>query len=363
MALDCISQHTVFIYDRGGITRMGEITNVSVIQWKRVRDDISDASLTISGAACTAQGVFLASIEPGRHELVIFRGTVRVWEGPITLLTYTSTTMRLEAKDVLFYAHRTVLHAGYSSAYPNIEKAIARVKRIMIAELARKEALNPPINVLPYLTDHQAATDASTSQITQPYQLTLLEHMTNFAQKGGMDFTVLGRAIHLWDTNASLGQTAMVTQADFLGDVTVSVYGAELVTFAASTDGEGVYGFAGGNDPYYGEWEVLASSYGDETTGGPAPTVAELTSQAQRNLAARNPTPVQVRIPDNSSLNPNGILTVDDLVPGVHIPLLATLTPRTLSQMQKLDSVTFREDASGEQISVTLYPAPKADVA
>jgi hypothetical protein len=136
----------------------------------------------------------------------------------------------------------------------------------------------------------------------------------------------------------------------------------ELATYVAHTDGKGNWGDAGGTDPYYGEWEVLHQAY-DEDGQDPAnpqdpPSVAELEDQARRTHLQGSKPPLVVRIPDNTRLNPNGVLTISDLVPGVWIPLSASLPGRTVSQMQKLDSMTVEETAeNGEEIKVTLSPA------
>jgi hypothetical protein len=52
-------------------------------------------------------------------------------------------------------------------------------------------------------------------------------------------------------------------------------------------------------------------------------------------------------------------LQIEDLVPGVLVPLRATLTARTFSQMQKLRKIKVSEDGTGEKIELTLVPAPK----
>jgi hypothetical protein len=67
---------------------------------------------------------------------------------------------------------------------------------------------------------------------------------------------------------------------------------------------------------------------------------------------------VIVRLPDNSTLNPECNVDINDLVPGVWIPLRASSTLRPVSQMQKLDSVTVTQTASGETVRVVLSPAP-----
>jgi hypothetical protein len=360
MAIGCVSGHRAFIHDRGGVRRLFEVTDLTRVKWSRVRDDISEAEIDLDGDECQAQASYLEQIEPGRHELVIFRGLERVWEGPITRIAYTGYSVSIFAKDVLHYAFRTAMHAGYSSAYPNVEYGTNRIERIFRGELNRKEALTPPVNVLPFLANHHKITDAKTTRTTKPYDKTVFEEMDDMAAKAGVDYTVVGRAIHLWDTHESaMGQTATVTENDFLGDITVSVYGMELATATIVTDGEGTYGKAGGIDPYYGEWEMLVTSETEE--GEDTPTQAVLQEQAQRNLSGRNPTPLQVRVPDNSSLNPNGVLSMSDLVPGVWIPLRATTPIRSIQQMQKLNSMSVTESAEGEDINITMYPAAGAD--
>lgn len=359
MALDCVSGHRAFIHDRGGVRRLFEVTNLTAVKWGRLRDEISEGEIHLDGAECQAQASYLAQIEPGRHELVIYRGLERVWEGPITRIAYTGLEVSVYAKDVMHYTYRTAIHGRYSNAYPNVAYCTNFAAQILSIELARKEALSPPINVVPFIVNHHLPTDAKTTRGVKPYQKTLYEEVDDMAAKAGIDYTVVGRAIHLWDTHENLGQTAVVTENDFLGHVTVSVYGMELATHAICSDGEDTYAVAGAIDPYYGEWEILVTS--DTEEGEQSPTLEELTSQARANLAGRKPTPLQVRIPDNSSLNPNGVLSMSDLVPGVWIPLRAETPIRSIQQMQKLNAVTVTEDESGETINVTLYPAAGAD--
>lgn len=362
MAIDPLAKHTAWIMDRGGKRRIHEITDISRIIWNRVRDDISTASVNIKIGIGSNQGDFLATLAGavGRYELCIWRGDDRVWEGPITLCTFTKDGLIINARDPFHYAARTIMRAAYNNAYPNVDYVVNRAKRVIVAELARKEALDPPINVLPFLVDHQAPSDAKTSRNTPAYFSYVYEHIDEMAARAGMDYTVIGRAIHLWDTSKpAMGYTPTLTETDFLGDLYVSVYGMELGTSAAVTDGKGNFGVSGGVDPYYGEWERLETAYDEDATI--APTQAELQSQAARNNAGRNPVPLQVRIPDNSTLNMDGVLNITDLVPGIYMPLRATLNIIEISQMQKLQTVKVTETAGGETVQVTLFPASDPD--
>jgi hypothetical protein len=359
MALGC-EKHTVYIYDRGGITRIGVVELPTRVRWNRVRDDISNANVVVRnpGTECCE---LLSRVEPGRHEMVIYRAGVREWEGPITRMAFHTDYVEIEARDVMHYVYRTIARAAYNNAYPNIDYTTERMRDMLTAELARKEALSPPINVLPYLAISTHAETSKTSRSTQAYQLTVWEDIDSMAAKAGLDYSVVGRRIYANDVHDVVGRTQIMTEADFLGDVIITAYGLELATYSAVTDSEGHWGAFGGVDSYYGEWELLHSSYGEAESAATdeAQTVVELTEQAKRNLAGRYPTPLVVRVPDSSALNPaTTSILFEQLVPGVRIPLRATLTCRQITQEQKLDRVRVEEDSRGETVTVTLSPAP-----
>src|SRR6478735_578255 len=366
MALSC-EQHTAAIYDRGGRQRIGVITPLTSVEWTRQRDDMSSATIFTSQPTWDCLKM-LETVSTLRQELVIFRGTERVWEGPITRIAYYAHQVEIEARDVFMYAHRTVMHAAYDNGFysaTGIDSVVGRAEAILTGELVRKELLSPPINVLPYVQTFVGATPARTAKTTAAYQKYVYEEIDELAARSGLDYTVVGRAIILFDRHVEFSRTPTVTEQDFIGEVIVTEYGMEGGTIAYVTDGTGRWGQAGvAVDPYYGEWELLDTAY--QETDGPnvvPPTDSELASQAQRNISGRNPPPVVVRVPDGSRLNPNGVLSMSHLVPGIRVPLVATLTARKFSQMQKLDRVNVSEEAGQEEsITITLSPASEDDV-
>lgn len=363
MALLSCQRHTAFLYDRGGQRQIGALAPLKRVKWERVRDDVSMGTVWIGtpGRECSEA---LALAEAGRAELVIFRGAERVWEGPVSRIAYQGQDVEIEAKDIMWYLSRTIMHAEYDSRYPNNGLVLDRLDRVLRAEVARKEALDPPVNILPHLRVLKAtngANDAGTAAHTLPYEMTVFTHIDNYAAQGGIDYTVVGRSLLLFDVHQHIGQTPQVTGDDFIGHPIITQYGAELATRVVMTDGKGHWGDAGGIDPYYGEWEFLHQAY-DETAPqadpNDVPSVAELKSQAQRTYSQSKVPPLVVRIPDNTRLNPDGVLQVSDLVPGVWIPLSANLPGRSVNQMQKLDKMTVEETVeTGEAISVVLSPA------
>jgi hypothetical protein len=356
-------KHTAYIYDRGGMTRIapGPLTDVIRVEWNRVRDDISLGNVIVANPGPDCERI-LEHVSTSRHELVIYRGKDRVWEGPITRMAHSRTTVEIEAHDVMHYPYRTILHAGYDNSHPNITTNLRRAWDMLTGELVRKETLTPPANVLPHVVVLHAAGDARTSRKTAPYAASLFEQLDDMASKSGMDYTVVGRAIILSDTHTVLGVTGRMTDSDFIGDIIVTEYGMETTTFSAVTDGNETYGVAGQDaDPFYGNWEVLHSPFTEAEAGAEPPTPEELATQAERNRDGREHPPVEVRVPDGSRLNPNGQWSIQDLVPGVRVPLIARVTARTISQMQKLDKVRVVDEGQMESVMVTLSPASLND--
>lgn len=370
MPFSC-AKHSAMLYDRGGKTPIGSLGPLTRVQWSRDRDDISSAHVYIEQPNVECAGT-LGLVEAGRCELVIFRNDDRIWEGPVTRIGFSGSTVEIEARDVVHYVYRTIMRNEYDNRYPNNGSVLDRMERVFTQELARKEALDPPINVLPYLrilrsTDPENP-DAGTTARTLKYEMTVFEHLDAMAARGGIDYTTVGRSILLFDVHNPIGQTPPLTRNDFLGDVVISQYGMELATYAAITDGKGRWADVGGTDPYYGLVEILDTAFEegvdndlmDEEDEEKEPvTIGEMRSQAQRILSGRNPSPTNVRVPDGSSLNPNGNISLVDLVPGVWMPLWAEVPGRRLTQMQKLDRVEVEESAEvDEEVRVTLSPAP-----
>lgn len=358
---DRCEQNRAYLYDKGGEVRLGFLPATS-IRWSRRRDDISDALVTVAqpDPECCQ---LLGGVEPGRHELVIYRGSERVWEGPITRKAdSTDQTVTIEARDVLHYTYRCIIRTGYDDTYPNCRRVTSRAEALIRAELARFESRNPPINVVPHLLVRPG--DANECRVLLDYQKTLWEELDSFARYSGLDYTAIGRTIALFDTHDDqFGRTPTVTEADFLGPLVVTSYGMELATYAAATDGEGHWGSAGGGDPYYGLVEQLHTIREEGESAAETPSRESLIASAKNYLRGRNPTPAFVRVGENATINPAGVLSITNLVPGTRIPLRANLTCRTLVQEQKLDQVTVTEDGgSAETIQVSMSTAPDGEL-
>jgi hypothetical protein len=374
-SLGC-GEYRVFLYQQGGQKLLGEVTPATKLNFTRVRDDISACTVLTNGYSSDC-GSLYANTRSWMHELVVYRDGVRVWEGPITRIAYSTDSVEIEAKDVMAYVYRRIMRAGYNDAYRLIQKGTAGqpdtylglLSVVHRAALLITQALAPfDPNVLPYLTALEFADDAQESRIVADWSRTCWEEVDDLAATAGLDYTAVGRRILLWDTHRPIGRLPEMRDGDFSDSPIVTEYGMQLATFFAVTNGSGVVGWTSeqkGMVPY-GPIEQLASSYSDsEGAGGEVMTPAakaaaeaSLIEQAKRNISGRWPAPLIVRVPDNTTLSPKANVGFQQLIPGVWLPLRSVSTPRRVFQWQKLDSVAVEVDENGEKVHVVMSPAP-----
>ena len=364
----------VFVYARGGVHRLGEITNKTQVRWSRVRDDISEATVQISGWSDDC-GQLLAALRCWQMELVIFRdngsGMVRVWEGPITRITYEKDAVEVAAHDCMAYVYRRVLRIGFNDAFTSTGGGLTPVTQRAAWVIQNALSYDDP-NLLAYMQVVFQPDDARNSRVVPEYSTTAWQLVDDFAAKSGLDYVTVGRRIILWDTHNAIGHLPEMRDGDFGTPPIVTEYGMQLANYYAVTNNNGVWGEAdrlnsSGLPDYYGWIEMLSSAYGESdeaastevlTAEARARLVDTLNAQAERNIANRYPTPLVARVPDNSTLNPELNVGINQLIPGVHIPLRSNATLREVTQMQKLDRMEVTQTDKAERISVTMSPAP-----
>lgn len=339
---------------------MGEIIDPTMIRWGRVRDDASEAKVTIdrqgAGRDCLA---LLADVRSVRHELVIERNGVREWEGPITLIEDSHDSFSISATDICFWYSRTVVRHTWSSAKGKTQYWPEKLKQMLVKDMEDAED-EMGLNVTGGIHAIWNKDSARTAGTILPYTQELFTVLDNAAARGGIDYTVWRRDTYIWDTSdPSMGQTRVLTPDDFVGDFTVVEYGKEVATRYYVTSSNKLFAMAEKKSPYYGKVELTNSAYGETEDNDRETSQAALDSQAERNIRNRNIAPVVIRISDNSQLKE---CVADELmpmlVPGVYIPVRSTNTVRKLSQMQKLDSVKVEETENGESVSLSMGLAP-----
>ena len=370
----CVEHHTAMIYERGGARRISQVIDLAGVEWERVKDGMSTGSIAITGRSCRAQSEVLNQIKPRRHELVLFRGDERIWEGPIIQTTSSSSGFKISANDVIEYLDHTPLTKQWPSPAPG-EQAIMteRIREIFLYELQTAhtftaqgvevtvpawEGLSVPANIVAYLDIREGTTLTRSS--TEAFQMSLGDHLYNLGRSIGVSYTTVGRRIIVWD--GKLGQTRTVTEKDFSGDFEVIESGADFFNVATvvSTnveEGESPsVGHATNDLEYYGPWSSpITTSSEDPDASEPSQTA--LDSQARRALSGLYPVPLIMNPANGTSLITSAGLEIAQLVPGVHVPVRAARNIRSVSQMQMLTGLRVTESPTGEIISANLEPA------
>lgn len=366
--------HTVEIYRRGGKTKVGTIGKVSYVDWERKRDEISTAKIVVSDWDIDC-GNLLSKLQTWAYEVVIWRDNEytqeRVWEGPITLLTYESDSVTINAKDVMVYPYRRIIRQKMSDAgLDPLLTVVDRARRVIQNVMAPDDP-----NVLAYLRVITNDDDAKQFRSTPAYSKTAYEEVDDMAANAGLDYTVAGRSIILWGTKHRIGTLPEFKDDDLGNKPIVSEYGMSMANRYAVSNGDGIYGEAtrldeNGNDETYGLVEMLSSTWAQDA----APDSGTYTQQgidtmrenfaefSERSIADRYPPPVIVRVPDNTSLNPKTVISIQQLVPGVVIPLRSSGTLRTVVGNQKLDSMKVVENGGKETITITMSPFNRDDI-
>jgi hypothetical protein len=377
----CVDHHTAVIEDRGGTNRQAQLVDLSSVQYKRMVDGKTIATVQITGQACRAQTSTLRKISARRHELAIYRGSERVWEGPILKTSSTSQMFQIDAADILTYMEGTALRQDWRNVANGGATSIKtqRLAAMIAYELANGysmvttdgtvvvpawESLTPAANILPWLDVRHHPTPALATQTTvdtRAFQMTLAQHLYDLTANGGIHFTVIGRRLVIWDAGLNLGRLRAVSEGDFSGDFQVIAEGTGFATIdhvtststTASTLPPAV-GHGSVDFSYYGPWERVDPT---AAAAGTATTLDQsaLNSQAKARVRTLYPLPLKLQTASGATLIPKAGLTMAKLVPGVLVPVVARTNIRDFDQVQRLDSITVTETAaSGEKIATTL---------
>jgi hypothetical protein len=352
--------YDAIITDRGGSTILGRVDNVTRGWFNRVRDDISTATVQVQApnAECAA---LLAQARTVRHELVILRNGERVWEGPITRLTYSQGRAEINASDVLWYASRSVLANGYNYVGQRGKPLLQMLDDALRQAYGQPDGTGDPngFNVGRYIRVIYGPDDPDTAAQIEPYSRTAWELLDNMAEDAGIDYVAVGRSVYLWDvhTRASVA-TGILTDASFTQALEVTEYGSELATRRFRTDNEGNVTQAIAPQQwidYYGNIDTVASNV-DEEAG---PTVPGVPVMA--DLKMQYPAPLHIMAPAGIPLDCDAPINFDQLIPGTWIEVHATKTIRPVRNWMKLQEVTvnFGDGGAGnEVVAVSLIQAP-----
>lgn len=330
--------HRAAVVDRETGQAVVHLDDITHVEWSRDLGRYSSAQVTVGrkGNCCSR----LHMVRSWRHELVIWRDNDEVWRGPVVRPQFARGSTTIPARDAWAWLDKRIIRRD-----TNLDGDLTDIAMALIRQgLEHPDGGADETRILDYVdarpAGHTGAHEYKAGQRSVGVEL------RNLAT-GALNMTFLGRRLVLFGTEP-LSRTAMIQDKHILDEITVLEDGLATAT-RVTVVGNGVVGSCGSTDPYYGLLEEIVND----------PTIS--TSDAARQLACtiastnRHP-PVIVSVPDGAQLSPNAPVTIDQLVPGVAMPVWSQDTCRPLNQDLVLSRLQVRWEESGEQVLVTLEP-------
>ncbi|MFD1937571.1 MULTISPECIES: hypothetical protein [Nonomuraea] len=335
--LGCAEEYTVGIYDRTGGRQYGTV-EASALDWSRLLDDTSEANVAVpyQGAECCQ---LLGDARTWCNELAVFRDQTLVWQGPLVKIQHRGDETLLQACDVTQWLFRRKIRALLDFTGTNKADLAVIGQRLIEHGFAPDDP-----NVLAYLMVSASGIIGERKYAKNSgYVLDQLRELA----RTGLDFTALGRRILLMG-EGPLGRLPGLTDEHFVGPLSVIEDGLAAITHA-TVIGKGVTAQAGGVGAC-GLLEFIA-------TEEEIQDIASAQAEANALVAAGNPAPLFLEVPDDSQLAPEAPVGINDLIPGVVIPVTSEATCRTVAADLRLIrlKVTFTEN-DGEKVGITLAP-------
>jgi len=341
----------VEVADRGGTNAVGTVPDVERIVVDRVRDDVSKAALRVAPLTDSCRRM-LADVHPGRHEIVLYRDAVRVWEGPITRLSLSSSVVEIDAADVVWYLSRRALAFDYN--FTGRRQNTCVFLRDMVNAHGASDFNFNAVHIA-------SADDVATAAKWNRYSRTVFEVLDKYAEDSGIDYVVIGRTIYIYDTHTRVHVLPLLTQAAFSSDLALVEYGSGLATRSVVTNGS-EYSFAIADSKwldYYGLLDHVSTNI-QEGQGaadqGEADEARE--EQSERTLINMVPAPLDVLVPANSSFDPCAPVDFPDLHPGAWAQIDAEVGFRRVVQWQRVDSIRVTVEGGSEDVAVSFSQPP-----
>lgn len=346
--LGCPERYVVAFHDNQGEVPAGAVLSVSSVEWGRVLDDTSSAKAVIPISSSDCCDV-VRSARTWCNDLSVYRDDGLVWQGPVVELDNGRDDVQVTAQDVTAWWFRTEVGADIDTTTAT---GTGPLDLALIAEKLLREGFTEfDPNMLAYLL---VTACGITGERTYDKGRTYIGDEIKELARSGIDFTALGRRVIL-APEIALARLAQLNDGHFLGELRVVEDGLSAISKAIVL-GEGVTATAGG----VGVCGKLTRIVTEESIKDMISAQAE----ADSLVAAGSPTPLVLQVPDGVQLSPDAPVRIEELVPGVVIPVASTTTCREVNTDLRLVNLSVSYSAptgtgattGGEVVKVTLAP-------
>lgn len=334
---------------RGGLDGIIYEIPYSELTCSRKLDDIGEASLTtLNSQLHTVHCDYFSTITPWEYELVLYRNNELVFAGPIIDITFTHTTITLNAQDLFTWMEKRILDVDISVLYRDYSRIFAHLFAIAIGQ-------DPSPNI--QLVTRDTGVLGSREGVGDEWRRIAdeMRELTNI----GLHFTTMNRTIYVFgpDERPFPDIPTLITE-DFNDDLQLQLIGGDYandIIVTGNTDGAtGLvpYGRAKSWNPSDSDVYGLITQQFAEANQG---SEGELDQSARRRLDEFRRPPLS----PSGTFSQRAALTFDQLIPGAHVELALQVGCRVVNERYQLSDVQVTvstNDGGSETVTPTFIP-------
>lgn len=312
-------------------------TKLNKLSFSRELSEVSQASLEAQMPEDIAN-----LIEPWVYRLSVYRNDVLVWHGAVTKVRSVGRSVKLEAADgaVMFDRRRIPLNRTWRQ-----HDATQAMQTMVEDALGYLDPVDLVDNLIAYesriwVTSHYVAGEAMVA-----------DAVADFVDQGLVWTVAAGRL--LVGPVGARRTTAQITDRDFDGEVAIIKDGTEMVTDALVV-GKGVNAIYTAGVTPYGMLQTIEKDDG-------AVREYECEQAAKRLVEDFRQAPRSIEVSGSSRLLPSAPVSIEELIPGVRVPVASNQTGITVGSTMQLTKLDVDVSDSGETVKITLEETSVVD--
>ncbi|AJE32508.1 hypothetical protein B842_03275 [Corynebacterium humireducens NBRC 106098 = DSM 45392] len=308
------------------------------VTWRRERNATTQATVVALMRPDVAH-----RLEPWVHLMSVYRNDLLVWHGVVMTTRVSGTRAEITAADgsVLFSRRRVPHNRTWA------QHDATQVMRTMVEDACGYADVTGLVEAITARESRLWVTAGWTAAEC------MLSDVVAHLEELGLVWCVNAGRLLIGPVAAEY-TTAQVTDHHVDGQITVVKDGSEVVTDALVV-GKGVWGqYTVGSTPV-GLVQSIEKADG-------LVRAEECEQQAERVVRDAKVAPRRVEVPSGSRLLPTAPVTIEELVPGVRVPVSTRQTGVVIGSVMQITEVEVTADASGEEVSVTFSEVNASDV-